>query len=125
MLKRYLRNISLKKGLNPNETLCKNIITAILNPTNVPSSQIPHIANYYIMGDFVAMLFGLILLKAGKLNSNFIKAHSIFWKLAHNTHEPRQGTDSPILHEGTSFSQFLHKKTSETLFSQQSWQNVP
>jgi hypothetical protein len=59
-----LREYLVKKGLNPNETPHKDMIAAVPNPTDVPSSQIPHIANYYILGDFVAVVFEPTSLKA-------------------------------------------------------------
>jgi hypothetical protein len=91
-----LREYLIKNGLNPqkggkpgsNETSQnKNIIAAVLCPINDPSSQIPYIANYYIAGDFVAIVFEQILLKAGNLNLTSIKAYSTGWKPAHNAHE--------------------------------------
>jgi hypothetical protein len=114
--------LNSQKGNKPdsNETSQnKNIIAAVLCPTNDPSSQIP-----YIAGDFVAIVFEQTLSKAENLNLTFIKAHSTGWKPAHNAHEPKQGTDSLTLHERTNFSQSIHKKTSETLFPQHFWQNA-
>jgi hypothetical protein len=60
-----LRKYLIKNSLNPqkggkpgsNETSQnKNIIAAVLCPTNDPSSQTPHIANYHIAGDFIAII---------------------------------------------------------------------
>jgi hypothetical protein len=70
------------------------------------------------------MVLEQTLSRAGNLDLTFIKAYSTGWEPAHNAHEPKQGTDSLILHEGTNFSQFIHKKTSETLFFQHFWQNT-
>jgi hypothetical protein len=70
------------------------------------------------------MVFEQTLSKAGNLNLTSIRAHSTGWKPAHNAHEPKQSTNSLILHEKTNFSQFIYKKTSETLFSQHFWQNA-
>jgi hypothetical protein len=67
----------------------KDTIAAVLCPINNPSLQTPYIANYYISGDFVAMVFEQTLSKAEKLNLIFIKAHSTCWKPAHNAHEPK------------------------------------
>jgi hypothetical protein len=122
-----LRKYLIKNGLNPqkggkpgfNETFQnKDIIAAVLCPTNDPNLQIPYIANYHISGDFIAMVLEQTLSKAGKLNLISIKAHSTCWKPAHNAHEPKQSTDSLTLHEETNSSQSIHKKTSETLFPQ-------
>jgi hypothetical protein len=62
------------------------------------------------------MVLEQTLSKVKKLNLIFIKAYSTFWELAHNAHEPKQSTNSLILHKETNFSQFIHKKISETLF---------
>jgi hypothetical protein len=70
------------------------------------------------------MVFEQILSKTEKLNLIPIKAHSTFWKPAHNAHEFKQSTDFLTLHEGTNFSQFIYKKTNETLFPQHFWQNA-
>jgi hypothetical protein len=72
----------------------------------------------------MAIIVEQTLSKAGKLNLIPIRAHSTSWEPAHNAHEPKQGTDSLTLHERTNFSQFIHKKTSETLFPQHFWQNA-
>jgi hypothetical protein len=70
------------------------------------------------------MVFEQTLSKAENLDLISIKAHSTGWKPAHNAHEFKQGTNSLILHEETNSSQFIHKKTSETLFPQHFWQNA-
>jgi hypothetical protein len=93
-----LREYFIKNGLNPQKggkpgsnktSQNKNIIAAVLCPTDDPSSQTPYIANYHITGDFVAMVFEQILSKAGNLNLTSIKAYSTGWKPAHNAHEPK------------------------------------
>jgi hypothetical protein len=58
------------------------------------------------------------------LNLTSIRAHSTGWELAHNAHEFKQGTNSLTLHERTNFSQFIYKKTSETLFFYHFGQNA-
>jgi hypothetical protein len=94
LLKEYFikNGLNLQKEGKPgfNETFQnKDIIAAVLCPTDDPSLQTPHIANYYIAGDFVAMVFEQILSKAGNLNLIFIKAYSTGWELAHNAHESK------------------------------------